>query len=227
MLPERYQQWITGEINRILREIEKEEESDMEKFKNGDNQQAVWRRENDIRSELEKSKLELAKIMETVVEYENKCEYLRGIAVLAEEKESQALLELERTAAKIYNEDMMMVLSDEETSLEDPQHVVLHLNKVVSKGKFIIYLKYKSRYLNLSVEYFDDTSIDVFVKDTAKATNRSLSKAAEWTQKLKDQDIMTLGDLRELFDEDWSSIGLTVFAIRALKNMLRNIDNHS
>ncbi|KAG2206866.1 hypothetical protein INT47_007623 [Mucor saturninus] len=208
VLPERYQQWITGEINRILRDIEKEAESDLEKFKNGDNQQAVWRRENDIRSELEKSKLELAKIMETVVEYENKCEYLKGIAVLAEEKESQALLELERTAAKIYNEDMMMVLSDEETSLEDPQHVVLHLNKVVSK------------------EYFDDTSIDVFVKDTAKATNRSLSKAAEWTQKLKDQDIMTVGDLRELFDEDWSCIGLTVFAIRALKNMLRNIDNH-
>jgi hypothetical protein len=77
------------------------------------------------------------------------------------------------------------------------------------------------------LEYFDDTSIDLFVNDTAKATNRSLSKASEWIQKLKDQDIMTLGDLRELLDEDWSCIGLTVFAIRALKNMLRNIDNFS
>lgn len=36
---------------------------------------------------------------------------------------------------------------------------------------------------------------------------------------------MTVGDLRELLDEDWSSIGLTVFAIRALKNMLRSVDN--
>lgn len=115
-----------------MRDIEKEEESDLEKFKNQDNQ-AVWRRENDIRSELEKSKLELATIMETVVEYEKKCEYLKQHAILAEEKETQAFLELERAAAKVYNEDMMMVLSDEETSSEDP-NVVLHLNKVVSKG---------------------------------------------------------------------------------------------
>ena len=33
---------------------------------------------------------------------------------------------------------------------------------------------------------------------------------------------MTVGDLRGLLDEDWSGIGLTVFALRALKNMLRN-----
>lgn len=137
MLPERYQQWITGEINRILRDIEKEEESDLEKFKNQDNtQQAVWRRENDIRSELEKSKLELASLVDKVVEFEKKCDYLKQHAILAEEKETQALLELERAAIKAYNnEDMMMVLSDEETSsTEDPQNVVLHLNKVVSKG---------------------------------------------------------------------------------------------
>lgn len=70
----------------------------------------------------------------------------------------------------------------------------------------------------------DDTPIDVFVNDAAKATNRSCKKASEWIQKLEDQDIMTVGDLRELLDEDWSSIGLTVFAIRALKNMLRSVD---
>jgi hypothetical protein len=33
---------------------------------------------------------------------------------------------------------------------------------------------------------------------------------------------MTVGDLRDLHDEDWSGIGLTVFALRALKNMLRH-----
>ncbi len=31
---------------------------------------------------------------------------------------------------------------------------------------------------------------------------------------------MTVGDLRALIDEDWGQIGLTVFAIRALKNAL-------
>lgn len=37
---------------------------------------------------------------------------------------------------------------------------------------------------------------------------------------------MTVGDLRELLDEDWLSLGLTVFAIRALKNMLKNSSSH-
>lgn len=32
---------------------------------------------------------------------------------------------------------------------------------------------------------------------------------------------MTVGDLRDLHDEDWVGIGLTVFALRALKNMLK------
>lgn len=211
VLPERYQQWITNEINRILRDIEKEEESDNEKFKNQDStQQAVWRRENDIRSELEKSKLELAALVDKVVEQEKKCEYLKQQAVIAEEKERQALLDLEKAAvsiaAKLQANSEDSVFSDESESSysEDHSQVVLHMNKVVTK------------------EYFDDTNIDVFVYDTAKATNRDPSKAEEWIRKLKNQDIMTVGDLRELLDEDWSCIGLTVFAIRALKNMLYN-----
>ncbi|KAI8094575.1 kinase-like domain-containing protein [Thamnidium elegans] len=200
VLPERYQQWITSEIHRILRDIEKQ---DTEKSQEN-TQQAVWRRENDIRSELEKSKLELANLVERVIEFENKCDQLKQHAIVTEEKELQALNELEK-AIKVYyyqqNEDTVMVLSDEEDA-------VLHLNKVM-----------------VSKDYLDDKSIDVFVNDAAKATNRSCTKASEWIQKLEDQDIMTVGDLRELLDEDWSSIGLTVFAIRALKNMLRSIDN--
>lgn len=71
------------------------------------------------------------------------------------------------------------------------------------------------------LEYSDDTSIEKFVNDTAIATNRE-RKSAEWAAKLRAQDIMTVGDLRGLHDEDWSGIGLTVFALRALKNMLRH-----
>lgn len=32
---------------------------------------------------------------------------------------------------------------------------------------------------------------------------------------------MTVGDLRGLHDEDWAGLGLTVFALRALKNTLK------
>lgn len=69
-------------------------------------------------------------------------------------------------------------------------------------------------------EYSDDSDIDDFVRATAAAAHRGEDKAIEWAAKLKEQDIITVGDLRELLDEDWSSIGLTVFALRALKNML-------
>jgi hypothetical protein len=71
------------------------------------------------------------------------------------------------------------------------------------------------------LEYSDDTTIDVFVRDCAKATHRNMDKALEWIKKLQNQDIMTVGDLRDLHDEDWAGIGLTVFALRALKNMLK------
>lgn len=70
------------------------------------------------------------------------------------------------------------------------------------------------------VEYPNDTSIETFVLETAASTNRNKDKALEWVRKLQNQDIMTVGDLRDLHDEDWAGIGLTVFALRALKNML-------
>lgn len=72
------------------------------------------------------------------MELEKKCEYLKQQAIIAEEKEMQTLLELEKAAMKAYHnvsEDPMMVLSDEENSVEDTQNMILHLNKVVQKGK--------------------------------------------------------------------------------------------
>ncbi|KAI8334335.1 hypothetical protein BC941DRAFT_472918 [Chlamydoabsidia padenii] len=70
-------------------------------------------------------------------------------------------------------------------------------------------------------EYSNDTTIDVFVRDCAIATHLNAEKAHQWINKLQNQDIMTVGDLRDLHDEDWTGIGLTVFALRALKNMLK------
>ncbi|KAJ3139812.1 ATP binding [Geranomyces variabilis] len=69
-------------------------------------------------------------------------------------------------------------------------------------------------------EYADDRPIEEMVLDTALATNRGPEKAEEWLSKLKNQDIMTVGDMRELHDEDWASLGLTVFASRVLKKAL-------
>lgn len=69
-------------------------------------------------------------------------------------------------------------------------------------------------------EYADSSSVEDFVHDVAIATNRGSEKAKEWLAKLQNQDIMTVGDLRDLEDDDWSGMGLTVFACRALRNAL-------
>lgn len=116
-MPDKYQQWITNEINRLLRDLDH----------NGDNtQQSVWRRENDIRSELEKSKVELTDIMAKLENIENKYEYLKQQALLAEEKEMQALYDLEKTATSIMNKPHE---ESDESSVEDPV-----LNKIPTKG---------------------------------------------------------------------------------------------
>jgi WNK lysine deficient protein kinase len=55
-------------------------------------------------------------------------------------------------------------------------------------------------------EYQDDDTIEVLVEDTATATKRGPEKASEWLAKLHKQDIMTVGDLRDLQEEDWSNL---------------------
>ncbi|KAF9363102.1 ATP binding [Mortierella sp. NVP85] len=69
-------------------------------------------------------------------------------------------------------------------------------------------------------EFSHDTPIEELVQDTATAYNRGPDKAGEWLVKLKNQDIMTVGDLKDLQDSDWAGFGLTVFASRALRNRL-------
>ena len=69
-------------------------------------------------------------------------------------------------------------------------------------------------------EYSDDYPITEFVTDIARQLGRDPEKAAEWMEKLHPQDILTVGDLRALQEEDWHQLGLTVFAARAFKNAL-------
>ncbi|KAI1319687.1 signal transducing kinase of the PAK [Mortierella claussenii] len=69
-------------------------------------------------------------------------------------------------------------------------------------------------------EYSLDTPIEDLVNDTAMAYHRGPDKANEWLAKLKNQDIMTIGDLKDLQDSDWAGFDLTVFASRALRNRL-------
>ena len=69
----------------------------------------------------------------------------------------------------------------------------------------------------------NETPIGLFVAEAASRSRRSTEKAQEWASKLMDQDIVKVGDLRQLKDEDWKSLGLTVFEVRALKNLLGEV----
>ena len=71
-------------------------------------------------------------------------------------------------------------------------------------------------------DYPNDFPIEDFVMDVASNCNRDADKANEWLSKLKNQDIMIVGDLRDLLDDDWAHLNLTVFASRALKNGLQS-----
>ena len=68
--------------------------------------------------------------------------------------------------------------------------------------------------------FSDSDPIEVFVTAAALEARRSIAKATEWSKLLRSQDIVCVGDMRQLHAEDWSSLKLTVFACRALKNLL-------
>lgn len=204
VLPERYQQLITGDINRLLRDLTKQQNSAEEKI---EDDRLVWRRENDIRSELERAKVELDAAREKILDAEKKCDSYEQRTQLAEERYKDTLAMLEQ--ARLSLEDAAEV----DHSLQDT-YTMSATTSPVNQGFD------ESGHHDIFAEYSNDTDIEVFVLQTAAHLNRNKDKALEWVHKLQDQDIMTVGDLRDLHDEDWAGIGLTVFALRALKNSL-------
>ncbi|KAG1151143.1 hypothetical protein G6F37_002061 [Rhizopus arrhizus] len=194
VLPERYQQLITGDINRLLRDLTKQQTADKV-----EDDRTVWRRENDIRSELERAKRELRAARDKILDAEKKCDSLEQRTQLAEERYRETINALEQVKLSASNDSLSLPDAD----------------MVDQENEDGLAAAFES-----AVEYPNDTSIEKFVLETAAASNRNKDKALEWVHKLHDQDIMTAGDLRDLHDEDWAGLGLTVFAQRALKNML-------
>ncbi|OAD06051.1 hypothetical protein MUCCIDRAFT_117701, partial [Mucor lusitanicus CBS 277.49] len=210
VLPERYQHHITKEINRILRDIDKPTESEQAEQV----RRSVWRRESDIRNELDRTRDELNHATDRVHEIEQKCDDFENRARAAENRYRDALRNLREL------EELRSPTSLSESGLSDTMSTMSLVNGHSQEERE----KLVNHILDGNVdhvEYSDDTDIGVFVADCAQASHRGADKAHEWARKLQNQDIMTVGDLRDLHDEDWAGIGLTVFALRALKNMLK------
>lgn len=90
VLPERYQHHITKEINRILRDIEKPTELEQAEQV----RRSVWRRESDIRNELDRTREELNHATDRVHEIEQKCDDFENRARAAENRYRDALRNL-------------------------------------------------------------------------------------------------------------------------------------
>ncbi|KAI7861624.1 kinase-like domain-containing protein [Spinellus fusiger] len=90
VLPERYQHHITKEINRILRDIDKPSESEQAEQA----RRSVWRRESDIRSELDRTRLELKRASDHVMEIESRCEGFENRARATETRYREAMRSL-------------------------------------------------------------------------------------------------------------------------------------
>ncbi|KAI7897048.1 uncharacterized protein EV154DRAFT_490301 [Mucor mucedo] len=248
VLPDRYQHHITKEINRILRDIEKPNNNSSENDQDDDSKDSVWRRESDIRSELEKTREDLERAAEHVLEVESKCDgyecrartaenrYRDAVRSLREIKETQQLTteQLEvlgknprfENELKIDTSRLLRSMATVDTPVSSSNTSVK--SEPTKKPEYdspspplTASLTREALVSRILEEYADDTDIELFVRDCAIASHRNIDKAQEWANKLKDQDIMTVGDLRDLHDEDWIGIGLTVFALRALKNMLK------
>ncbi|KAI8577547.1 hypothetical protein K450DRAFT_177613 [Umbelopsis ramanniana AG] len=217
VLPDRYQQLITNEINRILRDMNKEPGDE-----NKEEDRMVWRRENDIRSELERARQELVMATDRAHEAEKLCMTFEQRVQLAEERYIDFMekreAEHETLAPPVESSSSSTHMDDDRIWESSGRTSHSALMAHVLSGNWLVINHNETTCLT---EYDDDTSIEKFVNDTAIATNRE-RKTVEWAAKLRAQDIMTVGDLRDLHDEDWSGIGLTVFALRALKNMLRH-----
>lgn len=114
VLPERYQQLITGDINRLLRDLDKQNNV----TDKHEDDRMVWRRENDIRSELERAKKDLQLAQDKILEAEKKCEGLEQRSHIAEERYKDTINALEQIKLSVSNE------SDQEPSFEDVNYVM-------------------------------------------------------------------------------------------------------
>lgn len=69
-------------------------------------------------------------------------------------------------------------------------------------------------------EFKDSQNINEFALEVAVCAKRGKCVGEEWASLLRKQDIKTVSDLRILIEEDWEMLGLSVFASRAMKNIL-------
>lgn len=242
VLPQRFQHLITFEINRILRDLNRPTLEETSSIKDD---HYTWHKSNGIEHELDQAKRELALAAERASEAEKKAEKSELRARAAEErsrtgpKTSPALSasapstldppsQLSLSAGKsIFMNAFKLLRGDRGAEVPEGSPPDANASILSSQSTGMVRRHTLSDWATddeetlINKDYADSAPIEDMVYDTASLTNRGADKATEWIIKLKAQDVLTVGDLRDLHEEDWAGLGLTVFASRALRNCLR------
>lgn len=79
-------------------------------------------------------------------------------------------------------------------------------------------------YQRAQAKYKNNTPISQFVFECAMITGRTEETAKSWIKALKEEHIETVFDLKLMAYEDWEKLPLTVFASRAMQNMIYGLD---
>lgn len=179
VLPSQYQHLITGEINRILREMNRPAASEDKNREEHMQRTGTLPRTSDAQ---------------------------RNGTLPRSDSERQRIGTLSRNSETEWQDkqrgSFSRVSSDADRLREDGQSQKGSHGDILSE-----FDDFPCRgLLFFNLEYDDGQIIEDLVKDTAMASNRGMEKANEWLAKLKEQDIMTVGDLRDLQDDDWSSL---------------------
>jgi WNK lysine deficient protein kinase len=243
VLPQRYQHLITFEINRILRELNK---PSYYASLNQGSYHGSYRNQFD---KLDLAKKELAMANERALEAEKKAELSEQRAKLAEDKSrgygstgsvnesfssheqdpstQKSVSSLTSSGKNILMNALKMFRGEkapEETPNSLPRTESLPVTNISTqplKDSHSQWFADEEQDTLINKEYPDDCPVEEIVQDTVLATNRGPEKIVDWLAKLHAQDIVTVGDLRDLHEADWASLGLTVFASRALRNSLQ------
>jgi len=73
-------------------------------------------------------------------------------------------------------------------------------------------------------KYRDSQRIESLIYDSVSNYGRDIKVANQWISQLNRQEIFTVGDLRSLYEDDWYHLGMSVLAIRAIKDTLYYIN---
>ena len=203
-----------------------------------------WRRSADhIKDELERAKRDVQRANDRALQAEKKAELSEVRARLAEERSLAVGTSMPPSAGPSSTTTGQPPVQSSQVGLDNlslsasRSHTMTGINAVASpstEGNLSALTDVKTSggggpgapahgdepQVLLLHEYRDDQPIEDLVRDVAVQNNRGPEKAQEWLQRLHAQDLMTVGDLRDLLDEDWTNLGLTVFASRALRNAL-------